>query len=182
MRKLIAVSVVSFVLLGADVGTASAWWPFDGLFGHGCCAQVCCRQYNAFSPYCCEGAAGCYPMPGSGCDGSPGYTCSGDQGYLGELPTLGTTGDPTPSGQAIPPATTQPAPSSSAPTPRENTQAVRPAIPPQTFPAWGGAMMNPGNVPGSYSGYPVYGPLNGNGVPLYSPGFIGYGSGNGFGR
>jgi hypothetical protein len=55
-------------------------------------------------------------------------------------------------------------------------------MPPQTFPVWGGNMMNPGNVPGTYLGYPSSGTVNGNGVPSYYPGFIGYGSANGFGR
>jgi hypothetical protein len=182
MRKLIAVSLVSFAILGADVRTASAWCLLDALGGHGCCAHICCRQYNAFSPFCCEGAAGYCPMPGYGYGGSPGCSFSGDQGYLGELPTLGTTAEPAVNGQALPPANTQPAPNSSVPTPRENTQALRPAIPPQTFPAWGGGMTNPGNVSGPYLSYPGYGPVNGNGVPSSYPGFTGYGPANGFGR
>jgi hypothetical protein len=185
MRKLIAISFVSFVTLGVNVPSASAWWLWDGLCGHGCCAPICCRQYNAFSPFCCEGAY--YPMPGYGQDGSAACSFSGDQGYLGELPAAGAMGDAVPNGQAVPPANNQPtnnqpAPGSSAPAPRDNPQTLRPAMPPQAFPTWGTGMMNPGNVPGTYPGFPSYGPVNGNGLPSYNPGFTGYGPTNGFGH
>ena len=176
MSKLIAVALVSFVTVGVCVQKASAW-----LLDHRCCANICCRQYNAFSPFVCEGPV-CNAMPGHGYGGLPTGAFPGGHGYPGELPPPGMLGEPVPNGSAAPPAINGPVPGSPGPTPADNPQAFRPGTSMQPWPVWGPGMMNPSAVPGPYPGFTGYGIGNGNGVPFRYPGLTGYGPANGYGR
>src|SRR5438132_14364389 len=171
MKRMIPVSLVGLVLLGSGGPRASAWWPWDSLFSN----HQCCKQYNAFSPFCCEGPGGCCPMPCSGAGGSPACLFPDGQGFLGELPAPGVIAGPAVTAPATPPASVG-SPRNSGPTvPRNNVQAIQPGMGPRPGPAWGGGMMNPPGVPGYYPGFMNYGPASGMGGPSYYPGFTGYG-------
>ncbi len=196
MNKILTVFLVGLVSLGSGTQTASAWWPWDALFSnHDCCGHVRWRQYNAFSPFCCEMADGYYPMTGMGSAGSPACSFADGQGYLGELPTPGTVSGPTTNvpttvlpNQGTPPLS--PLPSSST-----NTQAAIPSLPAPTWPAWGPGMMNPAAMPGwgpgmmnpmmmppAGAGVTNSGPMPGIGGLPYPPGFMGSCPTNGWGR
>lgn len=167
---MIAVSLLGWVALGSGASNASAWWPWDALFSHhDCDGHICCRQYNAFSPFCCEGAVGYYD------GGSPACLYQGDQAYLGELPAPGVITGPTRNTPATPG-------NSAPPMVGNNAQAIPPGIGPRPGPVWGPGMMNPTGIPGYYPGFLNYGPASGVGGPSYYPGFIGSGPANGFGR
>src|SRR5438876_2219634 len=108
MKTIIAVCLICFVTLGSQ--KAAAWWPWDTIFNRDCCPRVSCKQYNAFSPFCCEGG---YPMPGYGYAGSPACSFSDGQGYVGELPAPTTVADPAMNAPATPLANVITAPNSS---------------------------------------------------------------------
>ena len=91
MKKLLALGLLSMATLGLATAPASAWWPCFPLCGSKCCSKccvpVCCRQYNAFSPPCCDsgcpinyGGGGCCPSSQACCVGG------GDACCLGQLP------------------------------------------------------------------------------------------------
>lgn len=84
MKKLLAATFLSLLAAGP-----AAAWPWD------CCCKKCmltvhCRQYNAFSPFCCDmgcvsgcpgGPQGCFPY-------NPGYPAGpyhGPHGYAGPI-------------------------------------------------------------------------------------------------
>lgn len=183
MNRILTVFLVGLVSLGSGTGNASAWWPWDALFSsHDCCMHVRWRQYNAFSPFCCEMADGYYPLAGCGSAGSPACSFADGQGYLGELPTPGSVTGPTTSvpttvlpNQGMPPVS--PLPSSST-----NTQAAIPNVPGPTWPAWGPGMMNPMMMPPASAGVTNSGPMPGIGGLPYAPGLRGSGATNGWGR
>jgi hypothetical protein len=178
MKTMSAVFLVGFVTLGSGAQKASAWWPWDAIFHNDCCPRICCKQYNAFSPFCCEGFN---PVPGYGYGGSPACAFSDGQGYLGELPAPGTVAGPATNTPATPPANVGTAPNSSATAPG-NAQVSQPGVPVRTWPAWGPGMMNPAGVPGFQPGFMNHGPASAISGPSYYPGFSGYGQANGFGR
>jgi hypothetical protein len=166
MRKLLAISLVGFATVGAGAPRTAAW------FGdHKCCANICCRQYNAFSPFCCDGAVG-GPMPGYGYGGSPACSFPGGEGNLGELPAPGMIGGPVTAAPITPPANGAPTARSPIMAPGY-IQGWQPGGTARPGPAWGTGMTNPGGVPGSYPGYA---PANGTGAPPYYPGVMGYGT------
>lgn len=139
MKKFAAIALFGIVSVAFSASSASASW-LDGF----CCTKKCkitlnCRQYNAFSPFCCEPAHGCCPMQGcmpfAGCNGGacPADACQGAPVIMGETVT--------------PPA--------AAP-------AVQSAPPAAAWRSWAPGMMNPSGVP-SY--YPVLtGNVPGNGI------------------
>lgn len=204
MNKIVTLSLVGFTALGLGIPRASAWWLFD--CNH-CCAKICCRQYNAFSPFCCCAPGGGYFPAGYACGGSPACGYPGAQGYVSELPGPETTGAPGTNGTETPPANNGSNPSSSVAAPGQNTQPVPPGAVPHPLPPWGAGAANP-TAPGAYpgssvygmpsnnSGFPVYGPANGspsyypsypsfgpaNGSPSSYPSYPGYGPAAGFGR
>jgi hypothetical protein len=178
MRRVITGALLGFAVLGWHASNASAW-PLESLFrNHGCCAKICCKQYNAFSPFCCEGVAGSGGMPGYG-DDSAGYCLAGDQGYVGDLPAPGANGTPVPNAPAGAPTNGKPATGASTAAPRGAVQLPLAGAAPQPLPAWGSGFVNPPSAPGYYPGFTGYGPVNGNGFPSYYPGATSYGIGNG---
>ena len=110
MKKLLISAALGLILVASTTPRASAW----GLFRccH-CCANICCKQYNAFTP-CCFGTIccnGCCPIAygncgpyapgpmggygnGYGCGWGDGSSCGPDGcdggycggGLLGQLP------------------------------------------------------------------------------------------------
>lgn len=100
MKKLLALGLLSVAALGLATAPASAWWPCFPLCGSKCCSKccvpVCCRQYNAFSPPCCDtccpinfgGGGGCCPSNQTCCVGG------GDACCLGQLPAPGALAMP----------------------------------------------------------------------------------------
>lgn len=108
MKKLLTLALLSLGLLALNSGQASAIFFFHRC--HKCCATICCKPYNAFTPTCtgtlfCNG---CCPIgfggpghgPGPGADWGPGCT---DGGYV-------THGAP-----AVPVAPANPAPAGGGP-------------------------------------------------------------------
>jgi hypothetical protein len=195
MKKIITACVVCFTTLGSGVPRASAWWLFNGCCN--CGPRICCRQPNAFSPFCCQGPGGSFPMTGCGYGGSPwgsmpgggSPACgfSGDEGHVSQLPAPDTTGAPVLNGTVTAPGNNGSNPSSSVAAPGQNAQPVPPGAAPRPLPTWGARGMNPmapGYYPGStsygpinvsppnYSGFPGYGPASGN--PSYYPSYPSY--------
>src|SRR6516165_11282557 len=110
MKRLFAAAILSVVTVGGTTGSASAWC-IDHLFHHchHCCTKICCKQYNAFSPPCCEGVM---PMWGNGGPYDPaGYGAS----FGGDCDGAGVKQLPSPGSLQTPPTgpmpTTTPAPS-----------------------------------------------------------------------
>ncbi len=183
MRKLIAIWAFGFATLGVGAQKASAWPLLDHLFGRQrCCANSSCRQYNAFSPFCCDGAGGYGPLPGYPYGASQASSFPSGQAYLGELPAPGAIGGQVLNAPAAPPVNGVPTLSSPQGTSSDSTRAGQPGVPARPWPAWGPGMMNPAGVPSYYPGLTGYPPANGTGVPSYYPGFTGYPPANGFGR
>ena len=174
MKKPLTMSVLGFVILGACVQKASAW----GFLDHRCCGNICCKQYNAFSPFCCATPNGTYPVPGHGYGGAPALSFPGAGGNLGELPDPNMMGGAAPDASAAPPVYNGPFPNSANPVPGNGPQAFQQGVPPRPWPN-GPAMMNsPGYTP-AYPGFMAYGPANGPAAAPYYPGFSGYGPVNG---
>src|SRR5688572_2186076 len=76
MKKLLSIAILSVSAVMLSTQEASAWWPFN------CCApcymKVQCRQYNAFSPFCCDTAC----FSGCGFGNGPQPIPPWNQGYL----------------------------------------------------------------------------------------------------
>jgi hypothetical protein len=189
MKKLIAIALFSILGLGLTQGKASAWWEHLCCH-HKCCLTLTCRQYNAFSPFCCDGACGFMPLSqGPSCGN--GCTYSGDGACLGELPATATPA-PGKASVAVPPSY-GPMPYGPNGVPADAGQNFANAVPPQNYPQQGYAVQGypPQGYPvqGYPQGYPQQGyqgyPANGygagypTGVPAYNPNFAGYGAWNG---
>ncbi len=184
MKKLIAIGLFSIVGLGLTQGTASAWWEKLSCC-HKCCLTLTCRQYNAFSPFCCDGACGFMPIS-QGCgNGGNGCCYAGDGACLGELPA--TNG---PAGKTVTniPPSYAPLPSGPNGLTADATQTA-PGVPPQTYPTQGYPAQNyqgypvqnyQGYPPQNYQAYPIPG-YQGypTGIPAYNPNVGGYGPYNG---
>jgi hypothetical protein len=148
MKKLFTLTLLGLAGLALTAGSASAGWTFH--CGCKCYVNLRCKQYNAFSPYCCEFMpaycpAPCYvPNPaffnghaGDGCyggacvgevTGAPVATVPGSNGYVAANQTL-------------------------------------PTVPMQTLPqqAWQNvnpAWMHPTSMPSNYPGYAPSIPVN----------------------
>jgi hypothetical protein len=144
MKKFSTVAFLGIAGLGLHAGQASALWPFSN-HAPGCdkCGMTLhCRQYNAFSPFCCDTACysgghaclqGCAPFAG----GPWGYAQGGHDGHVisgGSTTTGETTTDPakpsgTSSGGDAPKFTAPmptPAPRPPSPPPGPATQAPMP--------------------------------------------------------
>jgi len=177
MNRTLAVFLVGFLTLGSGVQKASAWWLWDTLFHHDC-PRTRCTQYNAFSPFCCEGYS---PMPGYGHGGTLASSFSDGQGYLGELPAPGVAAGPVMGTPTFARENIGAAPDAVFTVPGNNAQVVQPGVPVRQWPGWRPGMMNPPPAPGFYPGFINYGPANVPSSPSY-PGFPAYGPANGFGR
>jgi hypothetical protein len=169
MRKLIAIGLFSIVGLGFTQGKASAWWEKLSCC-HKCCLTLQCRQYNAFSPFCCDGACGFMPIAqGPGCGYGNGSCYAGDGACLGELPATNA-----PAGKTVTniPPSYAPLPSGPSGLTADATQAM-PGIPPQGYPV----QNYPQNYPPqnyrapNYQAYPIpgYGQGYPTGIPTYNP-------------
>ena len=154
MKKLFPVAVLGLVGLGLATETASAGW-----WGNWCCnrhsPKLCCRQYNAFSPYCCE------PLPS-------GYLWNNDHEGVAD-------GDCCTDGSVVVgsrPAAPQATASNIRPTPPPNAATVQlPSAPPRAaIPQRG-----PLNYPAPISQGPIYPGFQGA-MPGYNA--PGYGWGN----
>jgi hypothetical protein len=176
MRKVLAISLVSVSVLGLTAGQAAAWW--FPLFKP-CCKTVHCKQYNAFSPFCCDDLQGCAVWPHAvNAYAGAGYPhanfIAGEGGYLGELPAVGNSGVQGDGTIVTPPPTSAPAPSTGKGTPPAGSAHVLPpgttpqtvpAVPiygrtAPTWPAWGPGMVNPSGVPSFYPNSQGFGPNN----------------------
>jgi len=182
MRKLIAIALFSILGMGLTQGKASAWWEHL-CCKHKCCLTLTCRQYNAFSPFCCDGACGFMPLAQGPSCGNGGCTYSGDGGCMGELPA--PAGAPAPAAKA-PQHTFAPMPNGPTDTAQNFPQAApMQAYPNQGYPVQGYPQGYPvqGYQGQGYQGqgYPAYGYGAGypTGVPSYNPNFAGYGAYNG---
>ena len=161
MRKLIPISTAIFIVLGVGAEKASAWWLLDKVFcHHGCCGNVCVKQYNAFSPFCCEGSVPYNPYPGYFGGGSAALSFAGGAGYPGELPAPGTF-----AGQNLNvsnvstsiagPPTVGPV---AMPTQANGAAPIPPGISPRIWNPWAAGVPNPNGVPGYYSGFNLFNP------------------------
>ena len=184
MRKLIAIGLFSIMGLGFTQGKASAWWE-KLCCCHKCCLTLTCRQYNAFSPFCCDGACGFMPIAqGPGC-GTNGCCYAGDGGCLGELPATNAPAGKTVT--SIPPSYA-PLPSGPNGLTADGTQTV-PNMPPQAYPAQNYPQQgypvpnypNQGYPVQNYQAYPIpgYGQGYPTGIPTYNPNLGGYNPYNG---
>jgi len=163
MKKIFALFVSSLAALAGVAGSASAWCG-DCCCSSKCCATICLRPYNAFTPVCCgslcvDGCASmmfggmymghpCY----AGMHGLPGYPYPGMYPMAGTIP--GTVAPRTTPPPAATPATP---PAFKAPTPTPN-------------PMTGSAQPEAGPV-GQAVPYPMaYGPVQYAGYSYY-PGY-----------
>jgi hypothetical protein len=177
MKKLSALVVSSLAALAAVTGQASAWCH-DCC--NQCCATICLRQYNAFTPVCCGSLSctGCCPVTFSGFGNAPppgpawgGMPPYGPPAYgYGAPPAMvaaphadGAPGPvlaPTQPAGPNPPAVlpNSPAPTFRAPmpSPNESAPATAPATPPSAralpYPPYG-QFQAVGYYPGYYYGY-----------------------------
>jgi hypothetical protein len=76
MKRLFAITFLSLATFGVPSQRASAWWPFH-CSCHSCKMTIHCKQYNAFSPFCCDTA--CF----AGCAGGPNGCMPFNGGYNG---------------------------------------------------------------------------------------------------
>lgn len=74
MKKFLFVAVLGASALGLGTGTASAW-TFRDWWCNRHSPKVHCRQYNAFSPYCCD------PLPKGCVHGGQPYNHGWDGHY-----------------------------------------------------------------------------------------------------
>lgn len=174
MKKLIAVAVTSLAVFGLGTPRASAWFGCGCC--HKCCATICCKQYNAFSP-CCPVSIksnGCCPIltpwygPGYGggwgmpaCSAMDGGECcdGGSCAADGHLPSgakvisdraVGSpsTGSPG-SSTTSPPNAPMPGPASSGGGP----MTYAPGMPLATDPMFQGGAPGYGYGPAAQTGY-----------------------------
>jgi hypothetical protein len=127
MKKLCTVAFLGLFGLGLTAQSASAWW-----WTNWCCEKhgpkIHCRQYNAFSPYCCG------PLPHGYCwEGNHHQDCcDGDShgGYVGEPVVIGrkteVIGAPAESSK-------KPEKSEEITTPKQGPQSALPGNVPQQF-------------------------------------------------
>ncbi len=158
MKKLIGIAILTTAALVLTSAEASAWkFP---LLPCKCCKNICCTQYNAFSPFCCDGM----PMNGGGHGpmypgAAPAWNFTGDGGYMGQLPA----------GQEM----------------AGSANAYSPGAPPvAAMPIYNGPPATPGAA-GPGRSWNAWGPnmVYPNGAPsYYPPGFGGYAPSNGMGR
>jgi len=85
MKKLLFSAALGLLALATTGPRASAWGLFNWCCCHDCCATICCKQYNAFTP-CCFGTIccnGCCPIAYGNCGpNAPGALGCG-QGWGG---------------------------------------------------------------------------------------------------
>jgi len=157
MKKLIAIALFSIIGIGISQGQASAWWEHL-CCKHKCCLTICCRQYNAFSPFCCDGACGYMPFNPACGQGGCGVGCSYPAGSCcpGELPAATEAGK-----TAVNNVPGFGAPQQVAPAPLPSAGA--PANPAQGFGAYGAGSAYPSGVPAYNSGFTGYMPWNNGG-------------------
>jgi hypothetical protein len=176
MRKLFAISLVSVSVLGLTAGQAAAWWfPLC----KPCCKTIHCKQYNAFSPFCCDDLQGCAVAPDAinayvGAGHPQANFIAGEAGYMGELPVTVNNGVPGGGTIVTAPSPAAPAPSLGNATPPPGfARVLPPNAAPQNVPGapinaqaapgwrpWGPGMVNPSGVPSYYPNYQGYGPYN----------------------
>ncbi len=158
MKKLFGIAILTTAALILTSAEASAWW--FPLHSCKCCKSLCCTQYNAFSPFCCDGM----PMNGGGYGpmyGGPAsaWNFTGDGGCMGQLPAGDAmAGSANVYSPGAPPMAGMPIYNGPPPTPGAGA-------PGQPWNGWSPNMTNPNGLP-SY----------------YPPGVGGYPSGNGVGR
>jgi hypothetical protein len=105
MKKLLLVALLTLAVTTLSNGSASAGFLFHKNCGC-CCATICIKQYNAFTPVCCGNLCcdGCCPMtmgccggpccaPPCGGESCPAEGCCADGSCLGQLPTAAPCGD-----------------------------------------------------------------------------------------
>ncbi len=169
MKKLLFSATLA--LLACGLSATPSFAHAFGLFTcHRCCGRccsmkICCRQYNAFTPFCCGNICcnGCCPFGGGGPGPAPyGPLACGPDGCLdgGALP---------PGALPAPPAAPATGPAlPTKPLPTGTTSLYPPA-------AADGAVQSAGYYPGYGYGYnrPYgygYGPASGYG-PMVAPAF-----------
>jgi hypothetical protein len=165
MNRFLSLAILGLASLGFSTRPASAWWFHDCCCDHCCQVKLCCRQYNAFSPFCCDMGTGCFPF--NQANGSCGMDCGsatcfpGSNGCLGSLPATSET-----PGQAT--VTGPTAPSTGTPTytgpimpPNSNTPAMpMPSSAVQGWPTFAPGMMYQGGAPSYYPGFTGFVPAN----------------------
>jgi hypothetical protein len=155
MKKLFTLTLLGLAGLALTAGQASAGWLFH--CGCKCYVNLRCKQYNAFSPYCCEFVPACSSAPvyvpnpawSGGCPGGACY--AGGPSYPGAVavaPSL--PGSPTA------------APAPTAPATNGYMAASQPmhTLPPQAWQNWNPNWMNPTSMPSNYPGYAPSMPIN----------------------
>jgi hypothetical protein len=148
MKKLSAIAILSVAALVLSQAQASAWWNHF-CCNHCCNMKICCKQYNAFSPFCCDMAQGCVPLGGYAGYGACGAGCAASaypEGSVGQLPNAAElSGQPMMMGQAGMPGM----PGGMFMAPGNNFSMA-----PQGWQPWGPGMMAPTGVPANY---PMFG-------------------------
>lgn len=175
MKKLSAVALLGLAVSGLSTQKASALWPFSN---HApCCTtmSIHCRQYNAFSPFCCDsacyagqgGPVGCLPFAGGPAWG--GWV--GPAGQMAHPEGGGSGSGPAP---APPPRFTPPMPApktmSANPVPTAPNPVLNPYANGQP---WGPTPYYIGFVPQYGMGYaPQYPQMGPGTAPQYAPTMI----------
>jgi hypothetical protein len=182
MKKLLAVTLVSVSVLGLVSGRAFAW-PIRHCWhcNRGCDCHICCTQYNAFSPWCCN-----FPAPAPSCGhGESGYypplaASFGDNGYANHLPSgaQGATSPAYAGPVGAPGYNSMPMYSNTAPSQPSAVQGTPPGYNP--MPSYPTSLVHPGGTPSYYPGATGY--PSPYGVPSNYPGGMGYGPVYGIGR
>jgi hypothetical protein len=111
MKRFLAIALVGSVIGGPAALPVCAAWPWDCFCRHKCHVNLECKQYNAFSPYCCCGV----PVDGH----RPGHPLLGHSlwghgevssfpGYVGEMSDIPTSSEVVWEGSGVPPHSGQP--------------------------------------------------------------------------
>ncbi len=94
MKKILAVAALAAAALGFSAGRANAHWFSCLSCCNKCSVTIHCKQYNAFSPFCCDNMSGCMPCNGGACAAGPvGPACVGGACMGGELPAFANGGN-----------------------------------------------------------------------------------------
>jgi hypothetical protein len=157
MRKPFVLALLGLAGLGLATDRAAAWcWCC-----HHCCVKIHCKQYNAFSPFCCDGACGYVPLQQfPTCPPAGSCYFPGGNGCLGELPASAQIIGDYPAHASTAPA----APTAAGPVtvPPVSTPPMMTGPVGQPWQAWGPGMMNPAPAP-AYPGSWQYVPTSSGG-------------------
>jgi hypothetical protein len=161
MKKLLAVALVAVSMLSLAAGHAFAL-PMRHCWCCNRCCHISCSQYNAFSPWCCNGP---FVASGPGPSGFYPPVCAsyGGNGYGSQLPVV-SNGGPVQSYAATgvaPGYNSVPAYTNGMPAQTYTAQSVPPGF--NQMPSYPTNMVRPNSYPSYYPGSMGYAPAYGAG-------------------